>query len=41
MDDIGITPQQFENACAKGSQGGVTLRFDQVSLLTQLIDHNL
>lgn len=30
MDDIGITPQQFEDACAKGTQGGITLRFDQV-----------
>ncbi|KAK9687409.1 The ARF-like 2 binding protein BART [Popillia japonica] len=29
MDDIGITPQQFEDACAKGTQGGITLRFDQ------------
>lgn len=33
MDDIGITPQQFEDACAKGTQGGITLRFDQVYLL--------
>nr|XP_022914047.1 cilia- and flagella-associated protein 36 [Onthophagus taurus]XP_022914048.1 cilia- and flagella-associated protein 36 [Onthophagus taurus] len=29
MEDIGITPQQFENACARGTQGGITLQFDQ------------
>ncbi|KDR03829.1 cilia- and flagella-associated protein 36 [Zootermopsis nevadensis] len=29
MEDIGITPEQFENACSKNSAGGLQIRFQQ------------
>lgn len=30
MDDIGITPEQFEEACNKGNQDSIPVHFDQV-----------
>jgi hypothetical protein len=30
MEDIGITPEQFDNACSKKSAGGLQIRFQQV-----------
>jgi hypothetical protein len=34
MEDIGITPEQFEKACSKNSAGGLQIRFHQVGALT-------
>jgi hypothetical protein len=34
MEDIGITPEQFEKACSKTSTGGLQIRFHQVGALT-------
>lgn len=31
MEDIGITPVQFEDACNKGNRDGIPITFDQVS----------
>jgi hypothetical protein len=33
MEDIGITPQQFESSCSKNSAGGLQIRFQQVGPL--------
>lgn len=30
MEDIGMTPEQFENACSKNTAGGLHIRFHQV-----------
>jgi hypothetical protein len=30
MEDIGMTPEQFENACSKNTAGGLNIRFHQV-----------
>lgn len=29
MEDIGITPAQFESACNRGNQDGIPIHFDQ------------
>ena len=39
MDDMGITSQQFEMACAKATQDGISLHFDQVGL-KKVIPHS-
>jgi hypothetical protein len=36
MEDIGMTPEQFENACSKNITGGVHIRFHQVGALVAL-----
>jgi hypothetical protein len=36
MEDIGITPEQFEKACSKNSAGGLQIRFHQVGALTSI-----
>jgi hypothetical protein len=36
MEDIGMTPEQFENACSKNIAGGAHIRFHQVRILVAL-----
>lgn len=31
MEDIGITPSQFEDACNRGNKDGIPIHFEQVN----------